>query len=242
MNVAKVAVNTVKLLPFFETEPLKATELGELAPKANTPKAFRWQDKAVRKINEWREHTEDKSQGYFVVNMASTGCGKTIANAKIMQALSEEGESLRFILALGLRTLTLQTGDEYKERLKLQQSDLAVLIGSKAISELHKSGKAVEKDDIEPEQADAGSESLESLQDENDVLDWQGVLPEEELTTVLTKEKDRKLLYAPVLVCTIDHIMASTETKRGGRYILPCLRLMSSDLVIDEIDDFTGDD
>lgn len=242
VNVAKVAVNTVKLLPFFETEPLKATELSELAPKANTPKAFRWQDKAVRKINEWREHTEDKSQGYFVVNMASTGCGKTIANAKIMQALSEEGESLRFILALGLRTLTLQTGDEYKERLKLQESDLAVLIGSKAISELHQSGKKVEKDDIEPEQADAGSESLESLQDENDVLDWQGVLPEEELTTVLTKEKDRKLLYAPVLVCTIDHIMAATETKRGGRYILPCLRLMSSDLVIDEIDDFTGDD
>lgn len=242
VNVAKVAVNTVKLLPFFETEPLKATELRELAPKANTPKAFRWQDKVVRKINEWREHTEDKSQGYFVVNMASTGCGKTIANAKIMQALSEEGESLRFILALGLRTLTLQTGDEYKERLKLQQSDLAVLIGSKAISELHQSGKVVEKDDIEPEQADAGSESLESLQDESDVLDWQGVLPEEELTTVLTKEKDRKLLYAPVLVCTIDHIMAATETKRGGRYILPCLRLMSSDLVIDEIDDFTGDD
>ena len=242
VNVAKIAVNTVKLLPFFESEPLKATELSELAPKANTPKAFRWQDKAVRKINEWREHTEDKSQGYFVVNMASTGCGKTIANAKIMQALSEDGESLRFILALGLRTLTLQTGDEYKERLKLQESDLAVLIGSKAISELHKSGKMVEKDDIEPEQADAGSESLESLQDENDVLDWQGVLPEEELTTVLTKEKDRQLLYAPVLVCTIDHMMAATETKRGGRYILPCLRLMSSDLVIDEIDDFTGDD
>uniref|UniRef100_UPI003F582562 hypothetical protein n=1 Tax=Vibrio cholerae TaxID=666 RepID=UPI003F582562 len=36
--------------------------------------------------------------------------------------------------------------------------------------------------------------------------------------------------------------MAATETKRGGRYILPCLRLTSSDLVIDEIDDFTGDD
>lgn len=242
VNVAKVAVNTVKLLPFFESEPIKATELRELAPKANTPKAFRWQDKAVRKINVWREHTEDKTQGYFVVNMASTGCGKTIANAKIMQALSEDGESLRFILALGLRTLTLQTGDEYKERLKLQESDLAVLIGSKAISELHKSGKKVEIEDIEPELADDGSESLESLQDENDVLDWQGVLPEEELTTVLTKQKDRQLLYAPVLVCTIDHIMAATETKRGGRYILPCLRLMSSDLVIDEIDDFTGDD
>ncbi|KZN59136.1 CRISPR-associated protein Cas3 [Pseudoalteromonas luteoviolacea CPMOR-1] len=242
VNVAQVTVNTVKLLPFFESEPLKATELTELAPKANTPKIFRWQDKAVRCVTQWREETEDKSQGYFVVNMASTGCGKTIANAKVMQAISEDGESLRFILALGLRTLTLQTGDEYKERLKLKDRDLAVLIGSKAIYELHQSGKKIDKDEVESESAELGSESLESLQDEGDEVHWQGVLPEEELTTVLTKEKDRKLLYAPVLTCTIDHIMAATETKRGGRYILPCLRLMSSDLVIDEIDDFIGDD
>ncbi|SEI63396.1 CRISPR-associated endonuclease/helicase Cas3 [Allopseudospirillum japonicum] len=247
VKVAKVTVKTVKLLPFFESEPLKATELNELAPKANTPKTFRWQDKAVRKITEWRAHTEDQSQGYFVVNMASTGCGKTIANAKMMQALSEDGESLRFILALGLRTLTLQTGDEYKKRLQLQDSDLAVLIGSKAIYELHQSGQAVDKEDIELYQAELGSESLENLQEETSEVHWQGVLPEEELTTILSTDKGkcqkyRALLYAPVLVCTIDHIMAATETKRGGRYILPCLRLMSSDLVIDEIDDFTGDD
>ncbi|KZN29816.1 hypothetical protein N474_16510 [Pseudoalteromonas luteoviolacea CPMOR-2] len=240
--VAEAAVNTVKLLPSFESKPLKATELTELAPKANTPEVFRWQDKAVRKVTQWREDTEDKSQGYFVVNMASTGCGKTIANAKVMQALSEDGESLRFILALGLRTLTLQTGDEYKERLKLKESDLAVLIGSKAIYELHKSGEKIDKDEIEPKSVELGSESFESLQDVDDEVHWQGVLPEEELTTVLTQEKDRKLLYAPVLTCTIDHIMAATETKRGGRYILPSLRLMSSDLVIDEIDDFTDDD
>ncbi|MGR5205465.1 type I-F CRISPR-associated helicase Cas3f [Vibrio sp. PNB23_22_7] len=254
VNVAKVTVNSVKLLPFFESEPLKAKDLTELAPKPSTPKAFRWQDKAVSKITQWRSETEDKNQGYFVVNMASTGCGKTMANAKIMQALSEDGESLRFILALGLRTLTLQTGDEYRDRLQLKESDLAVLIGSKAIYELHESGKQIDKQDAEIGQDEFGSESADSLQDENDELHWidevdwqdeahwQGVLPEEELTTVLTNQKDRKLLYAPVLACTIDHIMAATETKRGGRYILPCLRLMSSDLVIDEIDDFTGDD
>ena len=34
--------------------------------------------------------------------MASTGKGKTIANAKIMQALSKDAQSLRYILALGL--------------------------------------------------------------------------------------------------------------------------------------------
>ncbi|EGR3029539.1 type I-F CRISPR-associated helicase Cas3 [Vibrio parahaemolyticus] len=242
VNVAKAANDMVKLLPHFESEPLSATELSALAAKPNTPKQFRWQDKAVRNILQWRDITEDKSNGYFVVNMASTGCGKTMANAKIMQALSEDKQSLRFILALGLRTLTLQTGDEYKQRLKLTEDDLAVLIGSKAIFELHQSGQQFDKEEKEYQQAESGSESLESLLDENDELCWSGALPEDGLSTVLTNSKERQLLYAPVLACTIDHIMAATETKRGGRYILPCLRLMSSDLVIDEIDDFTGDD
>ncbi|MFV0576522.1 MAG: type I-F CRISPR-associated helicase Cas3f [Vibrio sp.] len=242
VKVTEVAINAAKILPYFETNPLKADELSELSPKPNTPKKFKWQDKAVTKLNQWRTQTDDKTNAYFIVNMASTGCGKTIANAKIMQAISDDGQSLRFILALGLRTLTLQTGDEYKDRLKLQDKDLAVLIGSKSIFELHQSREAIDKDDNEASSSETGSESAECLQDDMDELHWKGILPEDELTTVLTSEKDRKLLYAPVLACTIDHIMSATETKRGGRYILPYLRLMSSDLVIDEIDDFIGDD
>ncbi|MBL4865923.1 MAG: type I-F CRISPR-associated helicase Cas3, partial [Pseudomonadales bacterium] len=177
------------------------------------------------------------SQAVFAVNMASTGCGKTFANAKVMRALSNEDGSLRYVLALGLRTLTLQTGDEYRERIGLDNSELAVLIGSRAVTELHEQRK-IEEGDIDTGQT--GSESEQPLLDEH--VDYECDIPEEGLATVLTREKDRKFLYAPVLVCTIDHVMAATETKRGGRYILPCLRLMSSDLVIDEIDDFTGSD
>ncbi len=241
VKVSEVAVNTAKLLPLFESEPLVATGLDQLKPKADTPVQFQWQDKAVTAIKCWCTANDSSASGFFAVNMASTGCGKTLANAKIMQALSDDGDSLRFVLALGLRTLTLQTGDEYRDRVGLDSSQLAVLIGSKAVAELH-TGAQIDKDQRESSFDESGSESADSLQDEQDELNWQGVLPEEELTTVLTNEKDRKLLYAPVLACTIDHIISATETKRGGRYILPCLRLMSSDLVIDEIDDFTGDD
>jgi CRISPR-associated endonuclease/helicase Cas3 len=67
-------------------------------------------------------------------------------------------------------------------------------------------------------------------------------VPTELLTTLLKKDKERDLLYAPVVVSTIDHLMGAVDTKRGGKYILPTLRLMGSDLVIDEIDDFTGSD
>ncbi|GHA17789.1 type I-F CRISPR-associated helicase Cas3f [Oceanisphaera arctica] len=254
VNVANVAVNTCRMLPRFERDTPKAEDVQQLKPSRNLPpaltKQFGWQDKAVTAIKEYRQENDDKTSGYFIVNMASTGRGKTLANAKIMQALSDDQQSLRFILALGLRTLTLQTGDEYRDRIGLADDELAVLIGSKAILELHQgSAEPLEKEDQPSEEEDSGSESCEPLLDkQEDVVGyadderWQNLLPEEELTTVLTSRKERALLYAPVLACTIDHIMAATETTRGGRYILPSLRLMSSDLVIDEIDDFTGED
>ena len=235
VGVAKNALKTTQLLPAFEKELPLATDIKGL--RKITPLAFRWQSKAVEQITQWKKAQSKEVKGFFAVNMASTGCGKTFANAKVMQALSIDGNSLRYILALGLRTLTLQTGDEYRDRIGLDDSELAVLIGSKAVTELHNSAKIEEQ---EASNEFSGSESQESLLEEE--IDYDCDIPVEGLATALTKTKDRKFLYAPVLACTIDHIMAATETTRGGRYILPSLRLMSSDLVIDEIDDFTGSD
>jgi CRISPR-associated endonuclease/helicase Cas3 len=238
VGVARNALQTAHLLPAFEREPPVAQDINSL--RKRSPKPFEWQDKAVDKILSWQQSTAKQSQlkyGFFTVNMASTGCGKTFANAKVMRALSNDTKSLRFILALGLRTLTLQTGDEYRERVGLDNSELAVLIGSRAVMELHQQTK-IDEDDQSFE--NTGSLSQEPLLGEE--LDYDCTIPEQGLSTVLTCERDKQFLYAPVLACTIDHLMAATETKRGGRYILPTLRLMSSDLVIDEIDDFTGDD
>jgi len=124
-----------------------------------------------------------------------------------------------------------------RERVGLNDSELAVLIGSKAITELHNQ-IAQNNESFEDDQL--GSESMEPLLSED--VDYDCDIPDEGLATVLKKQRDRQFLYAPVLACTIDHLMGATETKRGGRYILPSLRLMSSDLVIDEVDDFTGSD
>ncbi|WP_018298694.1 type I-F CRISPR-associated helicase Cas3f [Fangia hongkongensis] len=235
LGVAENALRTAHLLPAFEQEPPVVKNTHEL--KKPSPNGYKWQDKATEEIHQWKQQVDINKVGFFAVNMASTGCGKTFANAKIMHTLSLDGESLRYILALGLRTLTLQTGDEYRKRVKLTKKELAVLIGSKAIAELHANNSSFDEDKSEEE---LGSESKESLLDE--YVDYECDLPTDGLTTVLTTNKAKQFLYAPVLTCTIDHIIAATETKRGGRYILPSLRLMSSDLVIDEIDDFTGSD
>ncbi|MGV6816721.1 MAG: type I-F CRISPR-associated helicase Cas3f [Thiotrichales bacterium] len=248
LGVAKQALRNAHFLPFFEGKSMNGEVILQEAENVKALKVrsthpdFIWQDKAVSAIKAWRKKeglAENNHFGFFAVNMASTGKGKTFANAKIMQALSTHGDSLRYVLALGLRTLTLQTGDEYRERIKLGKEDLAVLIGSKAVLELHNKNKSQAAKSVE--EAPTGSESEERLLDNELEFD---PLPyvDEQLTTVLHTAKERQFLYAPVLACTIDHLMAATETKRGGRYILPTLRLMYSDLVIDEIDDFDGKD
>ncbi len=240
VRVANQTKINVSKLPNFEgvfNKKIRVSGNTKLQEKSSSD--FKWQDLAVTNIEKWRKNEKnlDNEQfGFFAVNMASTGKGKTFANAKIMQALSPDEESLRYILALGLRTLTLQTGDEYKDKIGLNNEELAVLIGSRAILDLHNESK----NKIEVEKNNTGSESGESLSD--DELIFEGSFAEDGLNTVLQNKKHRQFLHAPILTCTIDHIIAATETTRGGRYILPTLRLMSSDLVIDEVDDFDGND
>ncbi len=239
LGVMRQSLHITHLLPLFENNKAELPFVMDIRNLKNkSPRAFKWQDTAVSKIKAWRseqDHNFDKAQfGFFTINMASTGTGKTFANAKIMHELSVDQQSLRYILVLGLRTLTLQTGDEYKTKIGLKDDELAVLIGSKTIALLHQQKQKTPKE----LQAETGSESEDSLFEDEIIFDCD--IPDGELNTILQTEKQRALLYAPVLTCTIDHIMGATETSRGGRYILPSLRLMSSDLVIDEIDDFTG--
>ena len=246
VRVSEQALRIAQSLVRFAEQMEKAYDVKSLTQKS--PAAFAWQDKVVEKIKKFRDDnqvSDSRDQGWFVVNMASTGCGKTIANAKIMQALSPDGEGLRYILALGLRTLTLQTGDEYRQRVGLSNDELAVLIGSSAMKELH--SQASDKSGLtESEPYEQGSESLESLLEE--YLDFEDTATAELLDNFFPQgnqaltSKNKAFLYKPVLVCTIDHVIAATETTRGGRYILPFLRLMSSDLVIDEVDDFDKQD
>jgi CRISPR-associated endonuclease/helicase Cas3 len=59
------------------------------------------------------------------------------SKCKIAAALEEEEGTLRFTLALRLKNLTLQTGDEYRDRLRLTDEELAVVIGLDAILQLH---------------------------------------------------------------------------------------------------------
>lgn len=194
--------------------------------------AFRWQDKAfdLARLLAYRS----RQQGFFGVNMASTGCGKTFANARIMYGLADEKLGCRFSVALGLRTLTLQTGDALRARLALDSDDLAVLIGSAAVQQLHERRTREAQSDLK-----SGSESAASLLDSNLHVRYEGALDDGPLRRWLTSSPAlHQLVSAPVLVSTIDHLIPATEGTRGGKQIAPMLRLLTSDLVLDEPDDF----
>lgn len=234
IGVCGQALKVAHYLPQLP-EKMESTHDIKLLSK-RSPEKYRWQDKAVSTIQDFRKTLpiQNSDDGYFVVNMASTGQGKTIANAKIMRALSPDQDSLRYVLALGLRTLTLQTGSSYREDIHLQTDDLAVVIGSETINTLHEQNRNAEGKTF--------SESSEAL-----ISNEIGYSPttEYEFLDVLFHKDEEKLkafLYKPVLCCTIDHMMPATEAVRGGRFILPMLRLMASDLIIDEIDDFSPSD
>ena len=190
---------------------------------------FRWQNRAWDEVIGLRERAH--RQGFFGINMASTGCGKTLANARIMYALSREEQGCRFTVALGLRTLTLQTGDALRQRLGLGEDDLAVLVGSSAI-------QALREDEV-----DAGSASADELFEAHQYVHYDGAIAQGPLRHLLDSDpRLGKMLNAPVLVATIDHLMPATEGIRGGKQIAPMLRLLTSDLVLDEPDDFDTDD
>ena len=194
---------------------------------------FRWQDKAFEAATRMREASADG--GAFIVNLASTGCGKTLGNARMMYALADPRRGMRCAFAMGLRTLTLQTGAAFEQMLGLDGDDLAIRVGgtaTKALFELH------------AEQAEAsGSESRQALLDEDSHVRYDGNADRHPvLRRALADPQVRALIVAPLLVCTIDHLTPATESQRGGRQIAPMLRLLSGDVVLDEPDDFDLDD
>lgn len=205
--------------------------------QCSTTEKYRWQDKAWELAEAVAERS--RQQGFFGVNMASTGCGKTFANARVMYGLADESEGCRFSVALGLRTLTLQTGDALQARLHLDSDDLAVLIGSQSVRQLHELNKMSEEGKQPSLAEQSGSESAGDLFAEHQYVRYDGSLDDGRLSKWLKQSPNLlKLLSAPVLVSTIDHLMPATEGERGGKQIAPMLRLLTSDLVLDEPDDF----
>lgn len=238
IGVSRTGLDIVTALPLLRDSLPTLTDNTFLQNTKESVPKFQWQVSAQKKAKELSESCV--RQGFFGINMASTGTGKTLANAKIMYALADKEQDCRFTVALGLRTLTLQTGREYRRELQLKEDELAIAVGGSASKALFENEQL--KMDAATEFS-TGSESSNNFLDPDMFLDFQRGEVDHSLYN-WTKIDDRaeKLLQAPVLVCTIDHLIPATDGTKGGKQIGPMLRLLTSDLVIDEPDDFGLED
>jgi CRISPR-associated endonuclease/helicase Cas3 len=249
IGVAEHAQQIAKALPRLNHElpPLEPNAFltGNVSNKDK--EKFGWQDEAKKLA--LTVGKDCLTQGFFGINMASTGKGKTLANAKIMYAIGQECGRARFSVALGLRTLTLQTGREFREKLDLSDEHLAIMVGGIAVTQLFENEQnktTLPKDtlvsDLDPFDAN-GIESQNELLDPDLFVDYRGDLQEHGLSQwTRNNEKLEKMLLAPILVSTIDHLIPATEGTKGGKQIAPMLRLLTSDLILDEPDDFGLED
>ncbi len=235
LGVEEVSVRCIEKIPMLVKDLHKAHDIKELG-KTQQAK-YEWQDTAVKEIQAIKEQYDTSKMGCFVVDMASTGCGKTIANAKMLYALSGK-KSLRCSVLLGLRTLTLQTSDEYRTRLGIEKRDLGTIIGSRAFIELYQMRRSsVGSEEFEDEECSDLSLGIDDIETGYDLSEKDMLMAD-----IITDPGAEKMLRVPVLVSTIDQIIRATEDTVGAHNIIPLLRVMTSDIIIDEIDDYSGDD
>lgn len=226
-----------------------------LNPNPDGPARFAWQARAA----EMTRISVREGGGFFAAVLAGTGTGKTRAAPVIMAAAamgdpSPQRQKLRYTLGLGLRTLATQSGREYVADLGFSRKDVSVMVGSPPL-------------EFKPDDS-SGSENMLtglngiSIENSEDVIpddesalsaDWLKGLtydPDRQLPQFIEAKcrsdgqsgsKMRKLCETPILCATIDHIISAASPARSF-HLAAALRVMTSDLVIDEVDQFSAED
>jgi CRISPR-associated endonuclease/helicase Cas3 len=203
--------------------PGLATETVEhiLSP-ADERGRFAWQNRAVAAVSSFRARSEAP---LLIFNVAATGAGKTIANAKLACVASPRP---RFAIALNLRTLTLQTGDALRESLGLGADEMATVIGDRVAARLHAAGRE--------QGAYAGTFETDGPATEYDALGGAVLLPGWMKVLTDARPSLAPVIGAPVLVSTIDYLINAGEPGRQAHHVGALLRIADSDLVLDEVD------
>lgn len=186
---------------------------------------FRWQEQAAAAI---RAAGVAEGDGFFGAIIAETGSGKTQGGFRIMSALG--GGAPRFTLGLGFGALAIQSGVEYRRDIGLNQEEVAIFVGHRHRAALKESERNLREADKRPDDMDFIMESSTGMDDLR-------------LPAVFAHAMGRAkpMLTTPVVIMTIDHIMAAMEADRGG-YVAGAIRAVTADLLIDEIDSFSPSD
>lgn len=194
---------------------------------------FQWQNIAANALQKHiQKHPETP---VLVFNIAETGSGKTRMNLRAACTLRPDDPKIA--IALNLRSLTLQTGHALKTSMNLSEDEIAVIIGDTVTQTLFDQSKDkvefVDEDENHPEPIfDAWGEDCE-------LPDWlHPLFTVERNGRKVLDQKETTILASPLLVSTIDYLIAAGEPHRQGHHVKALLRIMSSDLILDEVDGY----
>lgn len=232
-HLKAVATQAARNVALFAQPALPALDeatvanLAKALPEMSGP--FSWQENAVRCAVEAQGPT-------LVFNVAATGSGKTRANMRLACAL-RGARNVRVALLFNLRTLTLQTHAALTEELGLDaRTQCAALIGSREVQDLYASPILDDLDAPEGGKPDRSGEPFSPLMAGGEGLSELV----SELAPKLRGERGAMiLLAAPVLCCTADFLNAAADmTEPNQRHAWALLRLLTSDLILDEFDSY----
>lgn len=227
-NVADLAERTFRNMTRLKLQGLPEDSIASILRPAPDG-IFDWQNKAVSMLRQLRERSNAPA---LIFNIAATGAGKTIMNVKCAAVLGNP-ERVRCAIVLNQRSLTLQTSDSLREDLGLSKSELATIIGDRTTLTLHENSKTSMEDPVDMPEKPFSFEA--------DISDQYWHI--EDLPSWLHPKAERSPSFAritatPVLVSTIDYLIAAGDLRKQGHHVDALLRLIDSDLIIDETDSY----
>lgn len=218
-NVASTAADMAYRLATLRLPGLSEETVESIClPAREAP--YCWQNRAADALAAFRERS---SSPILLFNMAATGSGKTRMNARAACVLSSG--PVRFAVSLNLRNLTLQTGDAYRQQLNIGEDELACVIGDRITQALHQLRDREDCDGNPPEA------ELETSFDGFYLPAWLEPL-------IKTKPVLKAVLGAPLLVSTVDFLIAAGMPQRQGHHAMALMRFADSDLILDEVDGY----
>lgn len=199
--------------------------------------AFSWQDKASCKL---RSATGYSDCGSLVFNLAGTGTGKTLANIKLVNALTPEDRPCRFSVALNLRSLTLQTAEALKRApVRLKEAEINCLIGDRLTKAFRDTLNTDEDDPYLSVGNEGNQEPLDLAIEMGTDNRAQGPCWLDKWAVTKSKPDQVKAFQAtPALISTTDYLVCAGDPSRQGHHVMAALRVASSDLILDEIDGY----
>jgi CRISPR-associated endonuclease/helicase Cas3 len=227
-------------------------------PPSDAPAPYRWQHTAATAT---ADLCASSPGGFFGAIISDTGRGKTRGGITVMSSAAlhdfdPERRKLRCTIGLPLRTLATQFQKEFvnPDDLGFSTRDVALVIGQSPATALANREQAL-REGYDRELADElGSEDRPSALGDADVAqswhDGEGAIPQAprsgEIPELVRRKmgqresrRDRLELFfgKPVVIATLDHLMPVTQAERSF-HLDAAVRVVSSDVIIDEIDLF----